>query len=146
MGRAYNFSTITDGLSNTVCMSELVIPDNSNWENLDVRGDTLFVGPGGNPFSVAFSSWLTPNSAAPDICLCAAKKIGRHPEPAWSNDTAAGFFPHDGYPTYLTARSNHTGVVNISMCDGSVSFISNTISSDAWKIMTSARSGKTTGN
>ena len=69
-----------------------------------------------------FSTLLTPNSSAPDLI-------------------DGGWFQY--YPTmgpaatagsdqYYGARSQHTGGVNTSMCDGLVRFITNGISLATW--------------
>jgi prepilin-type processing-associated H-X9-DG protein len=41
-----------------------------------------------------------------------------------------------------TARSRHTGGVNASMCDGSVRFVPNSISLQAWQAMGTMNGGE----
>ena len=43
---------------------------------------------------------------------------------------------------YATARSRHTGGVNVAMCDGSVRFVRDTIPLQTWKQVATASSGE----
>jgi prepilin-type N-terminal cleavage/methylation domain-containing protein/prepilin-type processing-associated H-X9-DG protein len=107
---------ITDGLSNTLCGSELVVPDPNN----DFRG-LIWWGP-----SASFTTILAPNSTFPDA-------MGNGGCNALSPPCIVYDLPAAGYPeVYLTARSKHAGGVNASMCDGSVKFFKNSIGLTTW--------------
>jgi prepilin-type processing-associated H-X9-DG protein len=104
---------ITDGTSNTLFMSEVLMAREKDW---DSRGD-LFNddGPGGS-----FMTNNTPNSTTPDapqFCLS---------DPA--NPPCA-----TGTPTHIAARSKHPGGVNALFADGSVHFMSETIALAVWQ-------------
>ncbi len=43
---------------------------------------------------------------------------------------------------YLTARSRHSGGVNVSLCDGSVRFVRNSIDLVTWQALSSANGGE----
>lgn len=154
--RRYNrLAKITDGTSNTLMMSEvLVLPEN---------GETGWGGPysdietalGGQ----TFTGYNTPNSNLPDT-------LARQGE-WWDNSAVKAGWTSQGLPQppivagsppagtpddatdsrfmkqqYITARSKHPGGVNASRCDGSVAFISDNIAPVVWDEMCSAASGQ----
>jgi prepilin-type processing-associated H-X9-DG protein len=43
---------------------------------------------------------------------------------------------------YSSARSRHTGGVNVTLCDGSVRFISNSIDLGSWQALASQNGGE----
>ncbi|MEK6248156.1 MAG: DUF1559 domain-containing protein, partial [Planctomycetales bacterium] len=114
-----NFASITDGSSNTILMSE-ILNGNSTRTGHDVRGCIWDSQDGGGLFSVRD----TPNSGTPDMYnYC-----------GWTNDLFAPCVNPtggDSLARHVTARSHHPGGVNVALCDGSVSFVSETI--DSWK-------------
>ena len=129
VGHVYRLEAIADGTSNTGCFSEIIIAAPGGVT--DNRGDIL-----NNEGSPGFMSILTPNAPAPDSCRqCAAgtendKKIPCVVTP-------------DGNTRYhIAARSNHTGGVNLSMCDGSVTFVSSTIAQETWEAVLSGDGGE----
>ncbi len=113
-------TTITDGTSNTLMLSETLMAW-SNQDN-DWRGDIH------NDDGVfRFHTLLTPNSTAPDVIQ-------------------NGWFQKNGDPLMpavagarnsqvSAARSRHFGGVNAGLCDGSIRFFHDEISLNAWMAM-----------
>jgi prepilin-type N-terminal cleavage/methylation domain-containing protein/prepilin-type processing-associated H-X9-DG protein len=121
---------VTDGLSRTILLSEGIVsryePD---WGG--PIGEALY----GNMGGALFSASLTPNSTTAD------RPIGPCPQDLgdvaytapcislgsdnWWTPSAAGAF--------AGARSKHLGGVNVTMCDGAVTFVSNDIDVLVWR-------------
>jgi len=115
---------ITDGTSNTLLMAEQLMAKSSNDD--DWRGDIH------NDDGVfKFMTITTPNSAAPDVVNWAI--VDNDPR---MPVTTAG-------TQYTAARSRHPGGVNVSMCDGSVRFVSNTILLATWQALSTSSNGET---
>jgi prepilin-type N-terminal cleavage/methylation domain-containing protein/prepilin-type processing-associated H-X9-DG protein len=115
----YGFHNITDGLSNTLMLSEVIQGINAG-SHPDYRGFIYWgVGPG-------FWTYLPPNSASPDMV-----------DPTWY-DCTSGMNPPSAMattsqPFTLAARSRHAGGVNAAMCDGAVQFVTDNIAIDVWR-------------
>jgi prepilin-type processing-associated H-X9-DG protein len=120
---------VTDGLSNTMCMSESFVSVRN--EDYSWRGDVF--NDGGLPY---YSTYIgTPNSSQSDylrqastwnpasVCCATCK-----PAPC---DNNMGSTQDDNQ----VARSNHPGGVNVSMGDGSGAFINNSVSWQVWSEM-----------
>ena len=124
-----NISGITDGLSNTLLMSEglLVRLDSSKgaWGSfLDPRDATCM-----------FMTLQTPNSSVPDSISDTGCCWG---DPC--DGVPAGLcIRATGYDQYRAARSKHPGGVNAAKCDGSVQFFSNTVAANVWVAVGSSR-------
>jgi prepilin-type N-terminal cleavage/methylation domain-containing protein/prepilin-type processing-associated H-X9-DG protein len=119
---------ITDGTSNTLLMSELRLPRQDDWA--DTRGDVLN-DRGGHWFMAV----NTPNAGidgSSDQAPAAATSPQYDPDMPLlrANDQ------------YLTARSRHSGGVNVSLCDGSVRFVRNSIDLVTWQALSSANGGE----
>jgi prepilin-type processing-associated H-X9-DG protein len=127
-----NLSDVKDGLSNTMCMSEALLSVRD--ADYSWRGD-VFNDDGLPYYSTYFG---TPNTSVADyigalgggwnpasICCATCK-----PAPCFS-----GGSPQDDNQA---ARSYHPGGVNVSMGDGSGSFINNNITWKVWSEMGSA--------
>jgi prepilin-type N-terminal cleavage/methylation domain-containing protein/prepilin-type processing-associated H-X9-DG protein len=141
---------ITDGLSNTAAFSESVygdgtaslspppaIPDPLNLAK-DVSGSAMgpaacasagtYTGQRGDRWinggylATAYNHWATPNSATFD-CLNTANNFG-----------------------LKTARSRHPGGVNLLLCDGSVHFVSNSVSLPTWQALATRAGGEVPGD
>ncbi len=116
--RTTRFKNISDGLSNTLLMSELLkawSPDDNDWRGDIHNDDGVF----------RFHTLLTPNSTAPDLI-----------ENGWfqnTGDPAMPAFPVGQIAQVAGARSRHSGGVNAVHCDGSVSFVNDGISLNVWK-------------
>jgi prepilin-type N-terminal cleavage/methylation domain-containing protein/prepilin-type processing-associated H-X9-DG protein len=124
MPRQTKFADITDGTSHTLLMSELL----KAWsaEDNDWRGDIH------NDDGVCrFHTTLTPNTSAPDVI-----------ESGWFQRTGDPAMPAVAgarNAQVAAARSRHPGGVNVLLCDGSLRFISNDITLDAWKALGSMK-------
>ena len=113
-----SFETISDGLSNTLMLAEIV-----QTQGRDVRGLTWW-GDG-----AGFSTYLPPNSSRPDVAYSVA-------------DCTASVPPCEGVsssmPSMYGSRSRHGRGVNAAMCDGSVRFTANDIGIDVWQALSTA--------
>ena len=109
---------ISDGLSNTIFMSEIVqaLLD----EYFDFRGDFLNNDMG----CCEFMTLYTPNSGIDSMYTDAP--ASNDPGPTQWTGTV-----------YVTARSRHPGGVNTVCGDGSVHFINDTISINLWRSLSS---------
>jgi len=116
-------TTITDGTSNTLMMSETLCAKSES--DNDWRGD--FQNDDGH---FRFQALITPNSTSPDIIASGWFQTTNDPlMPAVagaSNAQVAG------------ARSRHPGGVNASLCDGTVRFVSNSINLATWQALSTA--------
>jgi prepilin-type N-terminal cleavage/methylation domain-containing protein/prepilin-type processing-associated H-X9-DG protein len=126
------FGTITDGLSNTLMMSECITISSTgnDWGGPLSDGTTSLGGQ-------AFEGWNTPNTHNPDEearVIPPASALNGNPMPTWVSDTQLQSF---------AARSKHMGGVNASLCDGSVRFFPNSIELEVWRALSSAQGGET---
>jgi prepilin-type N-terminal cleavage/methylation domain-containing protein/prepilin-type processing-associated H-X9-DG protein len=131
----YRLADQTDGTSNTACFSEIIIAAPGPVQ--DSRGDIL-----NNEGSPGFMSILTPNSSSPDqVRSCKPSTT----DPA-NNDYRILPCQVVGDNTLVqnAARSRHTGGVQVSMCDGSVRFVSQNIAQVVWRSALSGRGGEAT--
>lgn len=150
--------SFTDGLSNTIALAEVkafqrrvhdaVMPATMPVAPADVSpsvsggafadtGHTEWVC--GRAIHIGFTTTFTPNTVVPhalsgvtyDFDACSSRE-GR-------NQTD---------PTYgvITARSFHTGGVNILRMDGSVGFVPNTVSLSTWRALGTRAGGETIGD
>jgi len=114
-----NFAVVTDGLSNTLFMTE-VTPPKSNLNGTAYGDIQLLKGAG-------ITTRMMPNNIAePDGIGGAwdAGTVGRGGKATCVNQT--------WYMAYPAARSFHTGGVNTCLGDGSVRFVNDTISASTW--------------
>jgi prepilin-type N-terminal cleavage/methylation domain-containing protein len=121
------FAEITDGLSNTLMMSECITirETGTAWGGPLSDFETSLGGQ-------AFEAWNAPNSPYPDEearVIPPEHALNGIPMPIYVTDTLLQSF---------TARSKHHGGVNASLCDGSVRFFSNSINLDAWRALSTA--------
>ena len=132
-GKPRRISQITDGTSNTLCVSEVIqAPSGGN----DIRGFTWWGGAAG------FVTYQTPNnSAATDVMTggTCGNQPSTPPFPCTTNSTAT-------LPRMQLVRSRHTAGVNAALCDGSVRFISNGISLTTWRALGSSQGGEVLGS
>jgi prepilin-type processing-associated H-X9-DG protein len=147
VGRGTRITAIQDGTSNTVMYSE-VLPFTDPLDaasssspagtNQDGRGAVLFPGPGGNTF-VTFTA---PNSTTMDRMYYCDTRI-----PAGNLDRLACERVDQNSTTdgnlWAAARSKHTGGVNVCMADGSVRFVRDGISLQAWQAAGTKSGGET---
>ena len=122
MNKQTRMSDITDGTSNTLFMSEVMKPLVE--EDFDFRGGLL----NDDQSSAQFMTINTPNSGI-DSTVCVDPE---RPAPCQLRPT-----------TYLSARSYHTGGVNVLAGDGSVHFVGDDIDLYAWQALGASKSGQT---
>jgi prepilin-type N-terminal cleavage/methylation domain-containing protein/prepilin-type processing-associated H-X9-DG protein len=126
------FADITDGLSNTLMLSEV-----NQGQGLDARGFSWWGGGSG------FVTLYGPNASDPDVMTG-----------AWCNTTnpmnapctTASAAPPSPLSRRQGARSRHPQGVNVALCDGSCRFVRNSISLATWRALGTARGGETIGD
>jgi prepilin-type N-terminal cleavage/methylation domain-containing protein/prepilin-type processing-associated H-X9-DG protein len=125
--RLVKLTTITDGTSNTLMMSEYLMAtshDDNDWRG-DIQNDDG---------TFRFHTLTTPNSTTPD-------NVG------WAIPNGDPLMPVNATnPEFNAARSRHTGGVNVAMCDGSVQFISNSIAAGTWAALGTMNGGEVVGS
>ncbi|MDG3002286.1 DUF1559 domain-containing protein [Paludisphaera mucosa] len=121
------FAAITDGLSNTMMTSEVLVGvSGASW---DLRGFSHWAYAGN------FSGYLTPNTSKPDWM----QDQGYCNYPFGKNAPCVG---GPGGLVMIAARSNHAGGVNVGFCDGSVKFVKNSVSPPTYQAISSTRGGE----
>jgi prepilin-type processing-associated H-X9-DG protein len=120
---------ISDGTSNTLLISEMIMPrDDAN----DHRGDFL-----NDDFACTYFATLnTPNSTVADVITS-----GRCPTPNPPQMPCVA-----GTNRHKTVRSRHPSGVNVSLCDGSVRFVSNNINLATWQSLGTMNGGDPVGD
>ena len=118
------YKQITDGLSNTMFLSEVVLALQDTY--YDTRGDMLNDDCG----CAEYMTVNTPNAGVDNV-LCAEDQQNPGPCTNVFNDSS-----------YQSARSKHIGGVNVLFGDGSVHFISNTITSSVWQALGTISGGE----
>jgi prepilin-type N-terminal cleavage/methylation domain-containing protein/prepilin-type processing-associated H-X9-DG protein len=138
------FRNITDGTSNTAAFSESVIGDGQNVavspqrQAVQLSGSTQpdasscasgpWIGKRGDRWinggylSTAYNHFALPNSATWD-CLNSSNNYG-----------------------WKTARSLHSGGVNLCLCDGSTRFINSNLDMNVWKAVATRDGGEAVNN
>jgi prepilin-type N-terminal cleavage/methylation domain-containing protein/prepilin-type processing-associated H-X9-DG protein len=116
-----NIKEITDGTSNTLALIEMVqVPQNTG--DCDRRGRIW----NDDTSCYQIMTWATPNSSESDRMSSA------------HCDSRNGYLCTPGTTAVqarLMGRSRHTNGVNVTMCDASVQFISDSIDLLAWKAL-----------
>jgi prepilin-type processing-associated H-X9-DG protein len=117
---------ITDGTSNTAMFSEVIMAQGGS----DLRGFTQWGD------ATGFMGNISPNSTSPDVS-------------DWCNPTYPNAPPIaclsgvlNQNDKYYAPRSKHPGGVNVSLCDGSVKFVKNSINIFIWRALTTANGGE----
>ncbi len=134
-----NRRDIRDGLSKTLFLSEGPVTTVAAWGG--PIGETLYGNMGGALFSAA----TAPNSNSPDRPLGPCPKDQGDTDykfpclslggESWFTPSAAG--------AYATARSYHAGGVNISLGDGSCTFVTDNINLTVWRSLATRNGGET---
>jgi prepilin-type N-terminal cleavage/methylation domain-containing protein/prepilin-type processing-associated H-X9-DG protein len=133
VNHVYGLSDLTDGTSNTLCFSEIIVASPGGVD--DNRGDIL-----NDEGSPAFMTIMTPNSSSPDQCRQCRDSTENPANSEYRTipcQEVAG-----NTQVQIAPRSRHTGGVQVSMCDGSVRFVSNSIAQSVWMAAGTARGGE----
>jgi prepilin-type N-terminal cleavage/methylation domain-containing protein/prepilin-type processing-associated H-X9-DG protein len=123
---------IVDGTSHTMMISELLMHPRD--QSVDGRGDIF--SEGGDSI---YSTINTPNSSAPD------NQFGPYCEqilPDFPCSVAKTGFAA-GRATHSKAISKHPGGVNVGFADGSVAFVSDSITLLVWQALSTINGGET---
>ncbi len=126
-GKPQAIHKISDGSSNTLMLSEVIIG-----QRHDLRGLTWWGSGSG------FSSQLKPNDTSPDLSWSDSSWCDPNPP----NPPCA--FRSSAY--VFGARSRHTGGVNVALCDGSVRFVTNGILAATWQALSTTQGGEVFGD
>jgi prepilin-type N-terminal cleavage/methylation domain-containing protein len=123
---SYGVQDISDGTSNTLLMSEVII-SRFNGTAQDHRGDVF----NDDWNCTMFMAYTTPNSKLPDqvTTYCVYPFLSNPP----CNKSS---------PAYNAARSYHAGGVNALVSDGSVKFFKETINGSTWRALASTSGGE----
>jgi prepilin-type N-terminal cleavage/methylation domain-containing protein/prepilin-type processing-associated H-X9-DG protein len=132
VGKAYRFSDIRDGLSNTLMFGEVIQGQSTSAAAIDIRGFTWW------GLGAGFTTFLPPNSSSPDIMTDSGYCQTADPNPPC--DPIGMSSPNR--PANLAARSRHPGGVNVGLCDGSVRFVSDTIAINTWRYLSTTHGGE----
>ncbi|QDT69424.1 hypothetical protein MalM25_23610 [Planctomycetes bacterium MalM25] len=143
-GRGRRVGQISDGMSKTVMLAELLTYNEPNQAgepapgsgvgqgNNDWRGAWIIPGMGAS----AFSGNYPPNSKIPDNIPACADEIAS--QQSLVANPAAGKLPcfevgaTDNPEQWATARSAHPGGVNAALGDASVQFVSDDVDREVW--------------
>ena len=123
---SYNLTTITDGSSNTLLMSEVKV-GLPNGNSQDHRGDVFNDDYNG----AMFNGYTPPNATFPDYASGGCQN-GYASNPPCVSKT----------PTFNAARSYHPGGVNALMGDGRVQFFKNSVSVPVWRALSTTHGGE----
>jgi prepilin-type N-terminal cleavage/methylation domain-containing protein/prepilin-type processing-associated H-X9-DG protein len=129
--RKTTMAQMTDGSSNTLLMSEYLrawsTADN-DWRGDIHNDDGVF----------RFHTLLTPNTSSPDQA-----------DSGWYVATGDPLMPvttANGNQQYNAARSRHQGGVNVAFCDGSVRWVTNSVSLATWEALGTMNGNDSPGN
>jgi prepilin-type processing-associated H-X9-DG protein len=128
------FADIIDGLSSTLMFGEVVQGQSISATASDVRG-LIWWGDG-----AGFETLLPPNANAGDILVNAG-----YCQTNWDIPCDPVPYSLPNRPANFAARSRHPGGVNVGLCDGSVSFISNTIAINIWRALSTTKGAEVVG-
>jgi prepilin-type N-terminal cleavage/methylation domain-containing protein len=146
-GRYRSLGSITDGMSNTAMISEHGLGDFSN--AISTFTDTFRPGTYPNTLDEAVQQCNAINTA--DLSLQGNSNVGA---PWLSGGHSSSNYFHVAPPNgrscmfppqriATSAKSYHTGGVQVGRCDGSVGFVSQNINLDVWRAFGSINGGET---
>ncbi|MFO0907861.1 MAG: DUF1559 domain-containing protein [Isosphaeraceae bacterium] len=139
-GSKVDFANITDGLSNTMLFSEILVGAGTGGKynaSYDLRGFSYWA------YGGTFSGFLTPNSPKPDWLQSSGYCVYPSPmnPPCDTAQVASGSAAVAGM-TLFGARSRHPGGVNVCFADGSVKFVKNTVNPATYMGLSTIRGGE----
>lgn len=132
---------VTDGTSNTLATSELIAGSSGTSDQRGVWWDA---------WGVVFTVGRSPNTNVPDSVWSVVANTtynfcsdisGKPRQYAPCNGSGTSW----GGEAYA-ARSYHTGGVHVGLCDGSVRFVGNQISTGIWQALGSINGGEVIGD
>ncbi|MFM7243212.1 MAG: DUF1559 domain-containing protein [Planctomycetaceae bacterium] len=126
---------ITDGLSKTLAMSEVLLPELAGGQTptLEARGDAFNTKDG----RWGFHTTTTPNSSVPDYCEN-AECVTSPDRPCTPSTQQSG--------SISAARSKHRGAVSAMMGDTSIRSVSDGVDLGVWRALGTARKGDQVGD
>jgi prepilin-type processing-associated H-X9-DG protein len=124
--RKVRLTDITDGTSNTMLMSEVIMARNDT--DADIRGDML----NDDRPCTQYMTINTPNSGTDVSPYCNQASFPWNPPCVNTNSQYA----------HKAARSKHPGGVNVLMGDGSLRFVPNGVSLTTWRAMGTMNGGE----
>jgi len=126
--RTVDFAAITDGLSNTMMNSEVLVGQSSTAK--DLRGFSHWA------FGASYSGYLTPNTSKPDWMQSSGYCNYTN------NKSNPPCIQGPSNMVMTAARSRHPGGVNVTFCDGSVRFIKNSVNPLTYQALSSSQGGE----
>ena len=131
-GKGVKLEEITDGVSRTALLSEVLPFDSSKPTSDDIRGVWIAASMGASTYSHA----TTPNSTTPDnVNGCDAAATGRMKCIEITPGT-----PQEG-DTFASARSSHKGV-NVVFADGCIKFYTDRVDPKIWTALATRAGGE----
>lgn len=129
------FSSLADGTSKTLMISETITTLSSDWWGGPISDFSIALG------GQTFTGWVGPNSSTPD------ESIRECPKPSQYNGIPGCKLTYadeeNTKRAVFAARSKHHGGVTASMCDGSVHFVDDSVDLlGVWRPMTTASGGE----
>jgi prepilin-type N-terminal cleavage/methylation domain-containing protein/prepilin-type processing-associated H-X9-DG protein len=128
-GRPVRLAEITDGLSNTLMVGELI-----QGQGNALHGFTWWGNGSG------FVTFLSPNSTSPDVLIGGNCKTSDARNPPCINSASSSLGRMAG------ARSRHPNGIEVGYCDGHVAFVSNNIAYASWNAVGTSQGGESTGD
>ncbi len=136
-GKGMQSRDFTDGLSNTMAMSEILAADSKT----DIRGVWMSPAMG----ATIFSAFRNPNSNEKDVLAACGDELtdSTTTTNTNSNDRLGCLEDRETSAIYAAARSHHTGGVNVLMADGSVRFVTDSVDNlKIWQPMSTAQNNE----
>jgi prepilin-type processing-associated H-X9-DG protein len=125
---SHGVNYFTDGTSNTALMAEaMVCLDKDTGANADVRADIYSDGDS----SCMYMHYTPPNSKIPD-------QLPQYCAYPFQNNPPC----NTKSPSFVAARSYHSGGVNMLSADGSVKFVKDSISIPTWRALSTPNGGE----
>ncbi len=124
-----SFNEMQDGLSNTLMFSEVITGKGAE----DLRGFSWW------GYAAGFTTYLPPNASQPDVMQSAGYCVNQAPNPPCTG-------PHSqSQPMMQAARSYHSGGVLAARCDGGIQFMSNNVTMNVWRAISTTQGGEIIG-